>query len=277
MLDTAPNLYAMLPYDDIAGSITAHHLATPISEALVLSQEDRSDKAADRLEARSFDQAPVLANSRVVGFVLRSELRSVGVSRVAEAVRPLKDSILVSTNASVHTVMQALESEPLVFVVEGRAVTGFVTPSDLNKHIARAHFYLLVADLELALVALLRRRYKRVRRLLRHLSSKQRADAIKRFERDKQNDRELDELSAIQFRDVLSIAGRSRSIRVLFRCSSEDEWADLTGDLNSLRTAVMHPPKAFLGKRTVADLLAAEDRLQTLLARAWSALRRGGP
>jgi hypothetical protein len=44
-----------------------------------------------------------------------------------------------------------------------------------------------------------------------------------------------------------------------------------------LRRAVMHPPTAFLGKRTVADLLAAEDRLQTLLAAAWSALRRPGP
>ena len=105
----------------------------------------------------------------------------------------------VSADAPVRTVVEALSGSGMVFVVTGREVNGFVVAADINKHAARTHFYLLVADLELALVALLRRSYLHVAILLNRLSSKPKSDAKKRFDRDRKRSSDVDQLAVLDF------------------------------------------------------------------------------
>ena len=263
----------MLPYDDIARSITAHHLSTPIADAEVARPGERAGDIAARLGARAFDHAPVVKDDVVLGYVRRSDLESKAENNVLELMRPVGAGILVSTNAQVRTVLEALVEAPFIFVVEGRRVSGFVVYADMNRHAARTYFYLLVADLELALGALLRKHYSRVRPLLRHISARNRRAALMRFIEDRARDVELDELSAVAFNDVLQIVGRSPRTRRTLGCVTEPEWVETIGDLNTFRNAVMHPNRAFVGRWSAADLLDRESRLQGLLQLGWRGLR----
>lgn len=189
----------MLPYEDIARAITASHLSTPLQAAIWAEADELASDVADRLRPWRFDQAPVRRSGALLGYVTRSALEAAPSELVAALVDPVGDGAFVSTNAPVRIVVEALADRPLVFVVEGRHVTGFIVRADLNKHAARTHYYLLVADLELALVALLRRSYRRVEPLLMKLPSRARSDAKKRFQRDLETGTDLDLLSAVQF------------------------------------------------------------------------------
>lgn len=54
----------MLRYEDIARSITARHLATPLADATTAAPNERGSTALQRLKPHAFDQAPCLSGSR---------------------------------------------------------------------------------------------------------------------------------------------------------------------------------------------------------------------
>lgn len=267
----------MLPYDDIARAITASHLSTPLTAAIWAEADEQAARVADRLRPGRFDQAPVRRAGSLLGFVTRADLEAAPTSLIADLFDPVSDGAFVSTNAPVRIVVEALVDRPLLFVVEGRHVTGFIVRADLNKHAARTHYYLLVADLELALVALLRRSYRRVEPLLRNLPSKARHDAKKRFERDLKTSTDLDVLSAMQFGDVIQIVGRSPRVLRAIGFKSAGDFHAATHRLRSFRTAVMHPVAPFVGAWSVEDIASIEVRLRSMLHEAWNALREPPP
>lgn len=262
----------MLRYDDIARSITARHLATPLKEATSVAPRDMAVTASRRLSAHGFDQAPVVADGNIVGWVLTNALVANPRRTVQRLMHRLGPTEFVSADAPVRTMLEALAESGMVFVVTGRRVDGFIVAADINKHAARTHFYLLIADLELALVALLRRRYARVAILLNRIPSKDRSQAKKRYERDRRWSTDVDQLAVLDFSDLLTIVGRSPRVRETFGCRSEDAWSELTSRLNRFRTAVMHPSARFIGEWKIAEVLEMESRLRRLLVQAWAAI-----
>ena len=263
----------MLRYDDIAKAITARHLATPLLDAMTTRPDETAITAAARLRSHAFDQAPVMADGQVAGWVLTTDLEASPARTVRRVMRRLTPSSLVSADAPVRTVLEALVGSEMVFVVSGRHVDGFIVAADINRHAARTHFYLLVADLELALVALLRRWYARPDALLGRIPSAARSQAIKRYERDRAWSTEIDQLAVLDFSDLLTIVGRSPKVRRLFLCRTEDDWQRRTRRMNRFRIAVMHPSAPFIGEWKIEDVLEMETRLREVLGPAWTGLR----
>ena len=262
----------MLRYEDIARSITASHLATPLAHATNTAPREKASTASRRLKPRGFDQAPVIADEELVGWVVTADLLANPRRAVQRVMHRLKPTGFVSADAPVRVVLESLAESTMVFVVTGRQVDGFIVAADINKHAARTHFYLLVADLELALVALLRRSYKRAGVLLNRIPSKARSEANKRYERDRRSSTDIDRLAVLDFSDLLRIVGRSPRVRVKFGCRSEADWLELTTRLGRFRVAVMHPSAPFIGEWSVAEVLLMETKLRAMLADAWAAV-----
>ena len=89
---------------------------------------------------------------RVVGSVRTADL--VGAANVAAVMKRLEDCALLSMDAELSVLLSALADSPMVFLVGPNGLQAFVTPSDLERHAARAHFYLLVSSIEPLITAL---------------------------------------------------------------------------------------------------------------------------
>lgn len=263
----------MLRYDDIAQAITARHVGTPLAHAEVAAPRERASNVLSKLQRHSFDQAPVLSDGQLVGWIQTTTLAAYPTRSIGRLMHRLQATTFVSADAPMTAVVEALADSQMVFVVQGRKVDGFIVAADLNKHAARTHFYLLVADLELALVALLRRRYLRIGGLLNRIPSAARTKARKRFQRDRMHASEIDQLAVLDFPELLLIVGRSPRVREALGFRSEPVWERATDRMNRFRIAVMHPSAPFIGEWTPPAVVEMERRLRTVLEAAWVALQ----
>lgn len=132
----------------------ARQIATAISEAEFVDHAEAPVVAHERLTTRRFDQAPVTQDGRLVGWVSTSTLKA--ANNVKSVLRPLSRSALVSGQSPISQVLELLAKDGFVFVVGEGGIDGFVTPSDLDRHAVRSHFYLLVAGIELLLAEAVR-------------------------------------------------------------------------------------------------------------------------
>jgi hypothetical protein len=257
----------MVAYEALAGAIVARHLQTEIESAECVEWSEDPVEAARRLNRLTFDQAPVTRGGPPIGYVVRVEIASAKGSRLAPYVHLLGPDTVTSATASVRQVMEALlPGLPLTFVVDGHRVSGFVTPSDLNKHPARAHFYLLLADLEIALASLVREGFTDLNDAVDLLYPASQKVVRKRFAADRRHRVETDLVAGMDLSHLLRIVGLTAALRARLGADDQETWDRWTGGFRSLRNAVMHPTLEFLGPtRGLADLVRAETTIRTLL------------
>lgn len=248
-------------------SVFAGALQTPMGLAVVLEATSLGRSAAAMMREMQFDQAPVMLGERLVGYALRKDLEANGDRAVSGCAEPLDQTVLLSAEAPMAALLAALRDRGMVFIVGDEGVSGFVTPSDLNRHAARAHFYLIVAALETAIAEALRASRLSKRQLLGGLAPKARRTLEKRYREDAAAGVEVDYLAYMTFSQLLNLVGRTRSLRAVLGLSSNGAWRQATTGLLGLRNAVMHPTQEFHGLiRSVSYLIDAEVRMQRLVA-----------
>jgi len=96
-----------------------------------------------------FDQFPILEGNRIVGILERKGKKQ----------RPLDDSLLVSADEHLAGFIFTLKSQPYRLVVDGTAINGIVTWSDLLKSPVLLFAYALTAELELLMNGAIRLKY----------------------------------------------------------------------------------------------------------------------
>ncbi|MBA2769239.1 MAG: hypothetical protein H0U35_08935 [Sporichthyaceae bacterium] len=138
----------------IIDALAAHHIATPLKDAETVEINEAAGDARERLQAKNFDQAPVVKQSAVVGWVATNRLSD--GSRVKGFYQPLERSRFAGASSSINDVLPHLAAPGFCFTVWRAGLEGFITPSDLDRHAARCHFYLLVAGVEMALSSVVR-------------------------------------------------------------------------------------------------------------------------
>jgi hypothetical protein len=212
-----------------------------------------------------FDQAPVRSDGELAGIVITAELE--GVDSIVEVLRPLDEHMLESGDAAVGDVIRGLiPDRPLLFVVDGHQVTGFVTPSDLNKHPARFHFYLLLADLEMILASVVLQEFPRLREALFVLDLAEVKRITGRFDRDQAAKVEANLAAAMDLSHLLVVAYTSERIRSALGAPDFGEWLSVVDRLVGLRNAVMHPTLEFIGTgRSLQDLIDFENQIRDWL------------
>jgi hypothetical protein len=129
--------------------IRAGQLATPIKGATTVDLGGDAAAERQRLVAARFDQAPVRDCETTVGWVRTNYLAD--ADSVEPVFTPLAHSAIVSAEAHMDQLLHALGDHNFVFVVDEAGLSGFVAPSDLERHAARSHFQLLISGIEMLL------------------------------------------------------------------------------------------------------------------------------
>lgn len=207
--------------------------------------------------AARFDQAPVTDGAHVVGWIKTVNLTN--APNVRSAYRPLAESAIVSAQASMADVLELLGQYGFVFTVEEREINGFVTPSDLDRHAARSHFYLLVSGIEMLLAELVQQACS-----LEAIESQIREDVRERWVSALSRNSETHPV------EYLYLEGLSTLFREAYGCTLR--WtATLDHRLTTVchfRPRVMHPTKSLISGMNSAQLASlargAEDVTECL-------------
>lgn len=268
----------MISYEDLAASFQARHIAVPMRLAVSVRPDMTVGEALEMLEGRGYDQAPILDEGQVAGYVLTEELRIADRNALVRDVgADIRVGRIVSADAPIGEALDWVLAPGLLFILEGRRITGFVTVSDFNKQPARTYLYLLVASLEIALADLVRRRYPDSQQTaIDRLTKPDREQVMSRYQADRALDIESDLVAYLDFSQLLTTIAKDKSLRQVLGYASRASWKDETGAIVKLRNDVMHPVRNLVlsrdGLHRVRDL---EVRARRVLAAAQSAVLDG--
>ena len=234
---------------------------TPLARAISVDTSASPVVAYRLLTQHHFDQAPALDDEgAVVGLVTRTSLRAARKVRVT----PLGSELLIDEGSPVGSALARLVSKPMLFVVSQTGLVGFVTPSDLNKHPVRVHFYLLIADLEMTMAAAARGYFQDPADALPLVSDARRRNVLRRYEGSKTLNVDADVLTALEFPDLVTVMMKS-GLRERFGYTSGSSWNEATQPIKAFRDFVMHPTSELLGTWSISQLTQLESVLRRML------------
>ena len=229
----------------ISRSIQARHVLTPWSQAKTFPADALATAARRAMRRRQFAHAPVVDEHGLVLGIFSTDSSGPG-STVGERMRPLSPRFIVSADTPISDTVRYLTEEELILVLQDRTVVGFVTPSDLASAPARTHYYLLLAGLEMALGALVRKRFPQQDDAVATLSPSRREAQRAQAERLKERDEFVDDVACTSLRDLLTMAGAVPRYRELAgELAGGLAWGPLRHGITSFRNDVMHPVKEF--------------------------------
>lgn len=126
----------------------AKDIQTRLSDRPACVDIDESPaQAKARLGLLGFDQAPVLSDSQVIGYLLTKDLSE--AQDIESIFYRLSPEDLISGDSSLNDLLLRLVNRGLIFIVGKDGIEGFVVPSDIGRHVSRAHLYLLISGLEI--------------------------------------------------------------------------------------------------------------------------------
>lgn len=267
-----------LLYEAMAATITAKRLQTPLSQALWLDAGEAPRVAAVKLAESDYDQAPVREDGELRGLALRSTLEHTRARTVRRCTVPLTTAVLVSAEAGLPSLLPVLALSHFACVLDGHTVSGFVTPSDLNKQLARTYFFLMIASLEVLLGSLIRSTYPDLEQALATLTPARADFARGRLLRDQKLNVALDLVAEMDLTDLLRVVAGTDRLRGLVGHASKTSFLAASRHLPDLRHSVMHPTRAFLGAdRDVSALIAIESELRRFVDACMAEVDRSDP
>lgn len=253
----------MLPFEQISRAIAVRHVMTSMDAAVSVSATDSPAAAYEMLDRNRFDQAPVIERDAVIGVVTKLALKS-AIAGGTLPVERIGARLVISADSPIGAAMPRLRDVPILFVVGEGGLAGFVTPSDLNKHPVRTHFYLLLADLEMTMAAVARDDVANPSDPLKSLSDERQRRVLDRHREAGSFNVDADVLASFEFADLLTLM-KKRALFKRFGYASAKSWGRAKEQLVDFRDDVMHPTSDFLGRRTISDLIAMESVLRQML------------
>ena len=243
---------------------TVRDVQTYASEFVGFEPSDLAEDCARDMESSNFDFALVMTGGDVIGRVGADALRScTGV--VGDVVEPLSTRYMISADSPLRELFRWLAEDPWLLVIDGKNISGLVTPSDLNRPTTRTFFYIMIAAFEIRLSDAIRRTHTD-QEALAPLSDDARDKIMGRLEAQTQSDFAADSIALMTLPELLKIAGKSDKVRGDFGIDSKSRWKDITGPIANFRNSIMHPTRPMLDDRKgIQRLIRMEERLIELL------------
>ena len=267
----------MLPHVELGKSIQARHLQVGIERATTFDLHARAGKVLTRMDGSRYDYAPVTSRGTVIGYISRKRLADVPPDTdIRDLTHSLAGGAIVSADTPIAQLMEWISSRRILFVLDGRDITGFVTIWDFNKQPSRAYLYLILAGLEIALADLVRWRYgKDQGRVVGFLGGNDADAVLERVRSDQDADADADLVSYLNFKHLLRIFEKDRALRAELGKYSQEKWKSFTWPLGELRNEVMHPVSSFVtSAKDMADLAEHAHGATQLVDQAVEALRK---
>jgi hypothetical protein len=175
----------------------------------------------------NFDQFPVRRDGVAVGLLFRNGNHN--GQTVAEAMHPLRDGLIVSSDTPISDLIPELRHSHSRLVLRGGRITGLVTQSDLLKLPVRMLLFGLVTHLEICLRALIKRR---IPNWMQTLDGKRRRQIRKEFRRASAARLDPDLLEFTNFSDLVDILNRDGTLGTQFESDMKS--------IRELRNLVAH-------------------------------------
>jgi len=270
----------LTPHVDLGKSVRARHIQMDMERAPSFDLYAKAGNVLAKMKANHWDNAPVTSKGRVVGYVRRTKLvRAEADQPIRNITHSLAGGAIISGDTPISEVMGWIAKQRIVFVLEGREISGIVTIWDFNKQPARAYYYLVLAGLEIALADLVRWRYgKNQSNLIAHLGSRDTEELQERMERDRAGSGRDDLVSYLNFKHLLRIFAKDRALRAELGQKDVAKWNSMTKPLGELRNEVMHPVTTLVGSVDDMEALTRNiDNAIKLVDRAIATLRQKYP
>jgi CBS domain-containing protein len=187
-----------------------------------------------------FDYLPVRSDDRVVGLLSLRGLRDATMTpagpTAGHAMRPLDQSILITSGTGVLRYIEEAEESPCRLVLRQTRIAGIVTISDLQKLPVRPALFLVVTHLELLMAAAIRSRFAgQFDEAWLALLGSRREGVEERWRDLNSKNLAIDRINATQFADKRRILIKSG----LLQCSRSQAERELSA-IERLRDSLAH-------------------------------------
>lgn len=269
-----------VPHIDLGQGVRARHIQIDMERAPTVDLYAKAGNVLKTMNANHFENIPVTSKGRVVGYVRRSKLQKADPEGpIRNVTNSLAGGAIISGDTPISEIMEWIADQRILFVLEGREISGVVSIYDFNKQPARAYYYLVLAGLEIALADLIRWRYaNKQANLIAHLGSRDVEELNERMDRDRAGAGHEDIVSYLNFKHLLRIFEKDRALRMELGKYETNKWNSMTKPLGELRNEVMHPVTTLVAN--VDDMRALTkslDNARLLVEKAIIALRKKYP
>ena len=240
-----------MPHIDLGQGVRARHIQIDMERAPTVDLYAKAGNVLKRMHANHFENMPVTSRGRVVGYVRRSKLqRADPEGPIRDVTNSLAGGAIISGDTPIAEIMEWIADQRILFVLEGREISGVVSIYDFNKQ----------------------------SNLIAHLGSRDVAELNERMDRDRAGAGHEDIVSYLNFKHLLRIFERDRALRMELGKFERNKWNSMTRPLGELRNEVMHPVTTLVAN--VDDMRALTRSLgnaTTLVEKAIVALRKKYP
>lgn len=251
---------------DLSRVFRASQLSTPLTDAVVVDLREPTDVAHEKLTVARFDQAPVVDQSRKsVGWVRTDGLAS--AVKVKAVLQPLARCTILAMDAPLKDLLIVLNHEQLVFLAGHQGLEAFVTPSDLDRHAARGHFYLLISGIEMLLSDLVDRAVDP--NVIEEAIQNQQREA---WQAALTRNLETRPVEYLNLRELAELFRATVAIDGLWG----NEYDNMLTALCHLRPSVMHPVRPLLAERQPSQLAQLATCAELVTQRLHEHLERLG-
>jgi hypothetical protein len=216
----------------------------------------------DRQDLQQFDYVPVKDGDRTAGLLHRSARRNTESRLVGEAMDPLHEGILISSDSGILSFIERAGAHPCQLVLHDDRLGGLVTLSDLQKLPVRPALFLLVTHVELLMVEWIRARGSSEEKLMSLLPNKRRDKVDREWNRLRKHNLAVDRLTATQFCDK-----RDLLLKLNF-VSGNNQKAEAKKDLENVEQ-LLRNPLAHAGDFALNEEKALEVVSTVRTARHW--------
>ncbi len=241
-------------------SLPAWEIATDLSESFNLPSEMRSSAARDLLRSMRFDQAPVMREQRLIGWVRTTHLVSRGLVQTRATL--LDKCTILSRDTSVGDALKLVAKEHLVFLAGTSGVREFIVASDLDRHAVRCYLFTLLSELEMHLAGLVHYSQVSEEEVLRLLQKRDR----KRYDAAAEKGMETWPVEYLVFSAYKTLSPAVPEVIDCFPGDPEELGASW-GLLTKLRNCVAHPSRSLTADFDVVELASVTSLIEEFVAR----------
>jgi len=219
--------------------------------------DDSLEVVLKQAQFENFDHIPVVCSQEIIiGLLDMKKAKARDASEeVREVMEHLRQSILISSNASILSFIETADENPCRLVLDGTKITGIVTISDLQKLEVRPVLFSLITYLELLMAEFIRQEFPN-EEWIERLSPCRKASVNQEWEKLRQNNMAIDMLSATQFCDKRTILLKSNlfTSKLSSTSTSKNIAKDIFEKIEKLRDSVAHAGDYALTEDTAKEV-----------------------
>lgn len=227
----------------------AKDIQTPLANRPVcIDINESTEHAKEKLGKLGFDQAPVMSDSQVIGYLLSKDL--IGAPNVESIFHRLSPEDLISGDSSLNDLLNRLVNKGLIFIVGKDGIEGFVVPSDIGRHVSRAHLYLLISGLEILMTKIVSLENFESSFLEKYMSS----SSKKAWESDLRSGLDA---NPVEYLDIKSLGKLLTFLKspLVHLGATKESWESYIDGISTLRNWVAHSNTEQITKHPFHDIV----------------------